>query len=278
MDPQRLFVENLDDIEGILRSLCHRYGYRGAVGEDFCSWAKQRLIEEDYQVLRKFEGRSKITTFLMVVLSNLACDFRMQREGRWRPSAAAKRGGPQAIRLERLVYREGLTPHQAVDRVREEDEDAPAASALHRILAELPRRFERTFADPAVLEDVPSSERTDDIALAQDHRETADRIMASLEDAVRTLPEEDQVILRMHFEQAMTLADVSRILSLDQKRLYRRVAKLMATLRGELEERNVESWDVAELLAHPGRELAQVGAESSFDPSATPGTKAEDSS
>jgi DNA-directed RNA polymerase specialized sigma24 family protein len=58
------------------------------------------------------------------------------------------------------------------------------------------------------------------------------------------LAPEDQMIVRMHFVDGRSLADVSRTLGLEQKPLYRRVKKLRETLRKFVEAEGIGGGDV----------------------------------
>src|SRR5919109_1132038 len=91
---EALFLRNLGWIERALASVCRRYGVSRDDAEDFASWAKLKLVEDDYAVLGKFRDESSITTYLTVVIAMLFRDYRVQRWGRWRPSADARRRGP----------------------------------------------------------------------------------------------------------------------------------------------------------------------------------------
>src|SRR5206468_4354516 len=82
--------------------------------EEFAAWARARIIEHDYAIFRKFAGRSTLSTYLTVVLSNSFHDYRNHLWGRWRPSAAATRLGPIGIRVEELLYRDDHTLRETV--------------------------------------------------------------------------------------------------------------------------------------------------------------------
>lgn len=252
MDPAKLFLDHLDRIEGILRSICRRHGYRGAEAEDFTSWARERLVEDDYRVLRKFEDRAKLTTYLTAVLTNLARDYRIKQDGKWRPSAAARRIGAIGVRLDVLVHRDGLPHAQAVEAVRSEFPDAPTPTELHRIIAQLPPRSRPTLMGGEALTEVAGSDRADGEALMTERHAHASRLIGALDEAIGELSDEDQVVLRLRFEQGMTTADVSRVMGLDQKALYRRVEGLLRTLRAALERRGLGPDDVADLIAASG--------------------------
>src|SRR5215208_5464467 len=55
------------------------------------------------QVRRRFERRSSLPTYVTVVIQRLFLDYRNRLWGKWRPSSDAKRLGPTAMLLERLV-------------------------------------------------------------------------------------------------------------------------------------------------------------------------------
>src|SRR5436305_941804 len=105
MEAQALFGSSLPLVERIAGDLCRRAGIYGADAEDFASAAKLALVEGDYAVLRTFEGRSSLATYLTVVFSRLLADQQMRAFGRFRPSAEAARLGPAAGRVEALLAR-----------------------------------------------------------------------------------------------------------------------------------------------------------------------------
>ena len=113
MTREQLFLSELALIERVIAWVCARRCLRGAEAEDFGSTVKLRLIENDYEILGRFEGRSSLKTYMTVVVHRLYLDYQTQRFGKWRPSAEARRLGPVALRLEALLYRDGLTFEEA---------------------------------------------------------------------------------------------------------------------------------------------------------------------
>src|SRR5215212_7376883 len=105
-NPEAMFLANLSLIDRIIAVTARRNALGGADAEDFGAWTKGRLVEGDYAILRKFNQRSSLATYLTVVITNLLRDYRNSRWGRWRPSAEARRCGPVAVRLEELLYRD----------------------------------------------------------------------------------------------------------------------------------------------------------------------------
>ena len=245
-----LFLAHLERIDRIIDSICRRNGLRGDDADDLRSWLRSRLIEDDYAVFRKFGGRSSIGTYLTVVLTNLFRDYRIQQWGKWRPSAEATRLGPLAVQLERLLHRDGCSLQEAIQVIRAAGTQLPGDADLARIAARLPQRTARG-PDAALPDDLPATDKAD-YALRLQHmqQERAD-IEAALETAFRELAAEDVVILKLRFWEGLTVADIARTLRLDQKSLYPRIPKLMATLRTRLENLGVESARIAGLLSEP---------------------------
>ena len=95
MTREQLFLSQLAVIERVITWVCSRRGLRGADAEDFGSVVKSRLIEHDYEILARFEGRSSLKTYLTSVINRLYLDFQLQRFGKLlgelaEPRAAAK--------------------------------------------------------------------------------------------------------------------------------------------------------------------------------------------
>lgn len=251
---KELFLAHLPLLNRIIDTICARHGLRGAEADDFAGWVRLRIVEDDYRVLRRFEGRSSVATYLTTVVANLYRDHRVKRRGRWRPSAAAKELGPVAERLERLVYRRNMSFREAVEVLRSEG----ATSASDRELAELFNRIPMrpklrpTQVGPEPLEQIPSGPRADAGVEAKEARRKHETIREALTHALEALPSEDRLILRMRFWDDVTVADIARGLDLPQRPLYRRINRLIDTLREALDARGVV----------PERVLDTVGARS----------------
>ena len=234
MNPESAFLENLPLIDRICGALARRWLLQPADADDFAANVKLRLVADDYAVLRKFEGRSSLPTYLSVVITNLFRDERVHRWGRWRASVEARRLGPLAVQLECLLYRDGYTLAQAISRLRSggyfELQDREAV----RIAQRLPVRTRVREIAAAELEREPDRSSADDPLLNSERTEALEEAHAVLEQAVRSLTPQDALILRMRFYDAMSVADIARALNLEQKPLYRRLDRLFASLRAQL--------------------------------------------
>lgn len=226
---EALFLSHLGAIERIAGAICRRHGMIGDDAADFGSWVKLKLVENDYATLAKFRGESSLGTYLTVVIAMLARDYRVQRWGRWRPSAAAKRRGRIAVQLETLVYRDGHRLDQAAEMLRTRGETALSNRELATVLAQLPVRGPmrpvEVGAEP--LAGLPAPETAD----GEDQRQVDETLFAALDH----LPPEDRVVLKMRYWEGMSVADIARALAMEQKPLYRRIERALAELRRHVE-------------------------------------------
>ncbi|HET7457829.1 MAG TPA: sigma-70 family RNA polymerase sigma factor [Gemmatimonadaceae bacterium] len=245
-----LFLDNLAYIDRVIGVMARRQGLSGEDAADFASWTKLKLVEDDYAVLRKFRGESSIGTYLTVVIAMLARDYRVQRLGRWRPSAAARRAGALAVRLEVLVRRQGYRLDQAGEILRTAGETDLSDRELGAILARIPMRAPlrpvEVGAEP--LARVEAGGGADALVEAASHDWERRRAQQALEDAMGALPAEDRTMLRMRFWEDMSVADIARGLAVEQKPLYRRLERLLAELRKKLAGAGVTAQQLHELL------------------------------
>ena len=258
---EALLTNNLPAVERILSTVCRRHALRPDMAEEFASWAKLKLVENDYAILRKFRGESGITTYLTVVVVRLFRDYRVKEWGRWRPSAAAQRLGRLAVRLETLVHRDHLPLSGAAEQLRTEGETKCSDRELAQLLAQLPARGplrpRELGADPlAGHESASSADELVEGAELDAEVRTAD---AALKRALDRQPPEDALIIRMHYWDRMGVAEIARALGLPQKPLYKRIERVLTRLREDLEAAGVSRERALALVGESVREAVPVG-------------------
>lgn len=247
-EARALFEREVPTIEALARSLCRRYGMDADEADGFVSWVMVRILEDDVAVLRKFAGRSSLRTYLAVVVANLYRDHRIQRFGRWRPSAAARRLGGTGVLLDAYLNRKGHPLEEAVQLLLSREDVEEDEATLRAYAARIPRRERRTFTSDSLAQQLPSDEKADQPMLADEDEALFGDTRSALERALEALPDQDQVIVRMHYWEGLTLAAIARALGIEQKPLYRRMEANLRRLRASLEEQGVEREDVSELL------------------------------
>jgi RNA polymerase sigma factor (sigma-70 family) len=250
MDPRDLLLANLRLVEGVVERVCRRARLHGAEEEDFASHVKLKLVEDDYAILRKYEGRSSLATYLRVVVERLLSDQRMKERGRWHPSAEAVRMGEAGVLLETLVRRDGRSVEAAL----------PVVQAAHpslgrrdveAMLDRLPERHRRPRATD--LESAPAARLTvvgtpESRVLATESRSLAARAAEAIRQTMESLAVEDRLLLRFRFGSSMSIADISRVLRLPQRPLYRRMEALLRQLREALAAAGVHGDAAADVL------------------------------
>jgi RNA polymerase sigma factor (sigma-70 family) len=245
---EREFLELLPLIERIVEFVARRHCLSPADAEDFGSEVKIKLIDNDYAILRKFEGRSSMRTFLTTVISRAFLDYRNSEWGKWRPSAEARRGGPDAILLERLLVRDGLPLHDAFDLMNTNHGVTRGRSELEEMASRFPVRFRRRFEPEDALLSVPAPGRADGPLQEQEHQAAWDRTIGVLRKLQEKLDARDALILAMRFQDGRKVSEIAQVLQLDARPLYEHVYKLLDQLRSALEALGVDARFVRELM------------------------------
>jgi RNA polymerase sigma factor (sigma-70 family) len=243
------FLAALPVIDDITSQVCRRHHLRTEEAEEFRSDVRMHFIERDYEVLRRFEGRASLPTYVNVVVQRLFLDYRNQQWGRWRPSTEAQRLGPTAILLEKMVTRDGWSTEQAIEMLRVNSATS-IDQAMRAFCDKLARRHPvRRFVPETDAEDLPSAGPTTDGSVVRAEREfLAKRILASLRRAQQALCPSDRLILKMRFERQMPVADIARALHLEQRPLYRTFERIQASIRARMVADGIDKAEVDALL------------------------------
>ncbi|MEO8484226.1 MAG: sigma-70 family RNA polymerase sigma factor [Acidobacteriota bacterium] len=255
MPDHALYTQHRATLDTVIASVCRRNRLSPEDSDDFGSDFRLKLLEQDCAALARFEGRSSLHTYLVVVATRALQDWRNARWGKWRPSAEAQRLGPVAQRLERLIIRDQQTLDEAHETLRVNFGLTTSRVELEQMAARLPTRQRRTFVgDEALQEQETTDTRADKPLQAIRAAESAGAAVASLKAALARLPPTDQLILKMRFESNLSVVNISRALHLEQKPLYRHIDRLLAQLRGLIEEQGLSASTAADVLAGGGFE------------------------
>ena len=249
MQLKQLFETNLGTIERVIAIVCRRGRLFGEDAEDFASEVKLALIENDYAILAKYEGRSSLDTFLTVVITRLLADSRTRSKGRWHASNEATRLGAAAVLIETLIRRDGRSLDEAMPHI------AAAHPELTRegvtaILDRLPGRIGRPRAVDleAIAHVVVARESTDARAEAIDRERISTAAATAVRDVLGGLAVEDRMLIRLRFASDMSIADISRMMQLPQRPLYRKLDALLGQLRGALTAAGIDAAAAEELV------------------------------
>lgn len=237
---ERLFITEQPAIRAAIIHAARRYRLSLDEVDELTSEVAVKLIEDDYAVLRKFQGRSSLRTYLTVVIQRVVLDSRIAKWGKWRPSAQSKRMGSGAVLFERLCVQTGLSFEAACDAVERAGGERIDRGAFERLAARLSTRMRRRAVP---LEDVahamtapadPASALLDEC-----HRLEFERVATALAREIEALPPVDRVLIQRRFFENTSIASLARDTHQDQKALYRRMARLLGLLRARLERHGV---------------------------------------
>jgi hypothetical protein len=100
----------------------------------------------------------------------------------------------------------------------------------------------------------PQADTTERVAVRERQRtarltcETVDRI-------IETFAPEDRLILRMRFREALKAPEIARRLHIDQKKIYKRVEKLLAMMKTALIAAGIDRRDIDMLVSGGDQEI-----------------------
>jgi RNA polymerase sigma factor (sigma-70 family) len=229
--------------------VCARYLLTEDQKEEFSSHVTLKLLDDNHAILRKFENRSSIRTYLGIVIDRIYKDYRNAAWGKWRPSTEAVRNGEIGILLERLLTRDCYSFEEAYELITTNHQVAIDRSELEELAGRLPVKMKRRLEGDDALAAAPDANPDpQEMLLDQARAEKGRQIVALLSAAIKDLPERDQLLLTLRFEDGRSVAHISLMLGEDQKGLYRRFDRLVAQVGEALKARGVTARDVADLF------------------------------
>lgn len=258
VDYQRLLLDHLDLIDQIVRTTGRRRHLSAIEQDEFASLVRLRLVEDDYAVLRKFQGRSSLWTYLAAVIDRLSLDFCVEQWGRWRPSKVAERLGSIAVILERLVHRDGHTLEEAIEIARRHHAVDLSAGGLHALWEQLPVRGRTIEVGEDAAAAVPSNDsseaRIEDAARKQD----IDRLERALATAFTALPAQDRVIIALRFDHGLTVQAIAKAMNSSVPTVHRRLDRSLKDLRAALRDANFDPREISGLIGHSAVALSPL--------------------
>lgn len=275
MDPADLFRSSLELIDDVASSVCHRAGMRGADAEDFAGDFRVALIADDYAVLRSYEGRASLGTYLTVIARRLLIN-QHRAEGRWHASSAAVQMSEAGVLLERAVRRDGRTIEEVLPLLQAIDPSITRDIALS-MDAKLPARAPRARMTDLLEkheESVAGSERGDIRVVESEARRLSRRASEAVKRLLGELDLEQRSILRLRFSAGMSVADISRALRIPQRPLYRLLDRLLQQIRGELQRAGINASSLTELIG--GNVDLDFSLEERENPAVRPTNKASE--
>jgi RNA polymerase sigma factor (sigma-70 family) len=266
---EKVFLENLATIEKAAAHACRNYRLCREEVEDFTQEVKTKICVDDYAVIRKWQGRSSLPTYLVTVVQRALQDYANHLWGKWRPSAEARRLGPLAVDLERLLVRDHYSFGEACQVLRTDHGVKETEGQLAALAAQLPPRSSRRLdsaggadggtmgaagdlgrraSEPRRLGFMAAAETADELVWSHERARRRQLALNALAAALNDLPAEDRLIAKLR--AGFSIVEIARLLERDQKRLYKRMERILKELRRSMERAGVSAGDVAEILDH----------------------------
>ena len=257
MTSESLYLQHLDAIERIAAFVARRRHLNADETIEFVQVVRVRLFENDYAILGKFEGRSSFSTYLTTVILRIFHQWRIAQWGRWRPSAEAGRLGDKAILLERLLSRDGHTFDEAVQILTTPSGAELTVEQLELLYVRLPLRIPRPtlIAGDGLPEAISPDGDGFDRVESRECEQSARNAARAIDGVLAELDTNDQFLLQLRFWDGCKVADIARMLNADQKKLYKRLERLLSRLRRALESAGVSQEVAARLLCRGDQEI-----------------------
>jgi RNA polymerase sigma factor (sigma-70 family) len=237
---EQTYEHHVELIDSVITLICRRRHLSASDAADFRQEAHLKLLEQG--TLEKYEGRSSMKTFLLVVLLRAYKDFRIRQWGKWRPSVEAQRNGPVAIALERLIVRDGFTFEEAFETLRTNHGVMNGRAELEALAARLPLRVVRKPQTDDVLVAVPSGSPSPDAEVSRvEVQVRATAASEALLAAVRDLAPDDRLIIMLRYFDGVPIVKIAGLLQIEAKPLYRRIEQLLSGLRRALQAKGVDT-------------------------------------
>jgi RNA polymerase sigma factor (sigma-70 family) len=184
------------------------------------------LSDDGFRRLRSFrpDGPARFKTWLMAVVSNLCVDWRRKEQGRVRPPQCVSRLSELDQQVYRCIYVRRTSRAHCLEALASRFPELTAATVAEinaRLFALLtPQQRWQMSLRPSALKPVASSAGSDDDDPAwqlatsgpgPDDLAAELQEQRQLQDALSKLPAEQRLLLRLRYEQNLTLAEVARL-------------------------------------------------------------------
>jgi RNA polymerase sigma factor (sigma-70 family) len=244
------YSSNQDAIEAVLSYVCRQQRLSPDAADEFSQWTRLKLIEDDCAILRAFKGLSSFKTFMHQVISRKYRDWLDVERGKFRVTQEAKRLGPIATELERLVLRD-KTPYDEAAQLLVSKGVAQSIKQCDEIWGRLKRAVRRHFVSDDELELRYPGPSIDPLEEAE-RRRLVEKVQDALHASLAALPAGDNLLFRWRFWDKFTVAQIAKRQGIEQKPLYRRYEQIYKQLERDLIARGITKAELGDLFGSDG--------------------------
>lgn len=253
MDAAVYYADNIKQINEAISIICRRYSMTRDDEKDFAQQVHLHLIENDYRKLRAYKGNSSLKTYLYTVISRIFID---KVRVKWHPSARAKSLGEKAVVLEKLIYRDQYTLHEACQILAANPSTALDENTAHAMLGRLHFKTSRfTIIDDSeeLLRRIPDPAPDPETRIAQKQlHQKRQKVITIIGDMISLLSGEDKLLIKLLFIDGHRISEIARLLGKDDRQLYKRTQSILRTVRESMADAGIGEDDIREVLVLSG--------------------------
>ena len=249
-DPQEAWAEFLREHSTQMLQVIRYFESDADKASDCFQFVCERLVEQRFRRLRKFklDGVAKFSTWLRAVVRNLCLDWRRKEFGRQRLFHSVSRLSLFDQEVFRFIYVRGNTteeslltlapqfPQVTATRVSESRERIEKELTTNQrwLLATRAAQITPTMSalvnSPETLaREIPDSQPDPEEQTIQNENRT------KLRSVLRGLTTRERLLVRLRFEQELTLEQCARLVGLgNAQRVDRQLKEILARLRNEM--------------------------------------------
>ncbi len=244
-----LYLQHLTYIDRMVAHLAGRCSLTLEEKEDFGSALHVKLMDRDYESLRRFKGECGFKSYLATVIANFFKDYRNKELGKWRPSASARRLGSAATTLERLTHRDGYTLQEAINFMLVDPNVHESEKELTLLFEKLPLRAPRAQMVGNPSEIIPDQNPDPAASMMEKERDVLrSNAVSAVKRFMDDLDPSERILVNMHYREDVKVSRIARALGLDQRKLYRRMDVIRDTLKTMLQKWGLKEDDLGDLF------------------------------
>lgn len=229
----------LDVYSSLIRSIAYKFQGNNSEADDCYEYICAKLSDDNFRRLQAFDpsGPAQFRTWLTTVVANLCKDWRRSRYGRRRPPRFVQELPEVEQSVFRLLFQQGMTHHECLHVLKARFPELDLED-IQRINSELYASLSSNQHWQLSLSKHDSLPE-DDIELAHEsptsrpdlelqHIQDAQR----LESALARLEPQQRLLLRLRYQQDLTLNEVANLVGFDDLHKARRaVEKALKALK-----------------------------------------------
>jgi RNA polymerase sigma factor (sigma-70 family) len=224
------------------------------------------LKRDNYKVLREFKGNARLTTYITAIISRQAVDLIRKKRGRDREKERAKKFGDVGFVLYQQVIKDGYPLLDVFEELQANHGFSGSMDELETIVQKIKGKGKQKNPRVSLLNGsnsstngsavkngttigiyenefvIPDTQSDPEKIVMEDQRKR--KMQEVIQDIIAQLNGEERILLRMRFpsgedETPRTVAQVSNILGITQKAVYKRMTRLLKKCKELLDREGV---------------------------------------